>query len=213
MLGYGRSSPRAFARPGQLGKRGQRKEQRRTQRRLLRTPRLPSRGFCVRVRGSRQKPHRRFRKHAVMPVGDTGDAILRHSALGQRQKPHDPKRARNCGPSDGQSLPHLIPMSHAGRSSRTVLTNFSIETGFARNLSGQAYRPHCGHENRRSRQAASKAKTLAPMAKRSERLAWSAGDGATMPSAASLHIIQHRPSPGTLTELVPPVLGYERAFR
>ena len=99
-------------------------------------PRLSDRGSCVGGRGRSQQPHRRIGKDAVMPVGDTGDAILRHSALGQRQKPHDPKRAReDCGPSDGQSLPHLIPMSHAGSSSRTVLTNFSIETGFARNLS------------------------------------------------------------------------------
>jgi hypothetical protein len=35
-----------------------------------------------------------FRENAVMPVGDACDAILRHSALGQRQKPHNPKRAR-----------------------------------------------------------------------------------------------------------------------
>jgi hypothetical protein len=97
-----------------------------------------------------------------MPVGDAGDAILRHSALGQRQ-PHDPKWAgEDSGSSHGDCLSNLISVSHAGRSSRTVLTNFNIETGFVRSrscfssarslagrtaatLQGGAAFPHCPH--------------------------------------------------------------------
>jgi hypothetical protein len=61
-----------------------------------------------------------------MPVYNAGDAILRHSALRQRQKPDNPKRAReDSGARDGDSLSYLESMGHAGSSSRTVLTNFS----------------------------------------------------------------------------------------